>query len=522
MDRRRFISTLAALGIAPTRSRSAVRRMLALGASASDAGHEFFYKPYSAWPADFIPFYKDGKFHLFFLLDWRNAAAHGEGTPWYKVVTSDFVHFEEEGEMLPRGSINDQDLYVFTGSVIEASGKYHIFYTGHNPHFPALGKPQEAVMHAVSDDLSHWRKVPSDTFFAPADQFEQNDWRDPFVFWNEEVNEFWMLTAARLKAGLNRRRGCTVLSTSKDLQKWEVRRPFWEPNLYFTHECPDLFRIGDWWYLVFSEFSDLVRTRYRMSRSLSGPWIAPKEDYFDARAFYAAKTAFDGKRRFLFGWIPTRSGAEDYRRWDWGGNLAVHELHQENDGTLAVQMPTSVEQAWSKSTPVSFPTRIGNVSVDIAGLKISAPDSFACAVNLDSPKSWKLDFTLKFGAGTRGCGLMLHTASNIDDSYYVRFEPLRHQLVLDQWPRGKAAGDSIPSVEGEHVPDMARWVQCDPQIPFKVKVIVDGTIAIIYVNHKIAMSMRLYDLDNPGWGFFVTQGTAEITDIKMEVLNSEA
>ena len=78
--------------------------------------------------------------------------------------------------------------------------------------------------------------------------------------------------------------------------------------LYFTHECPDLFKMGDWWYLLFSEFTDLVRTRYRMSRSLSGPWIIPERDDFDGHAFYAAKTASDGNKRFIFGWNPTREG----------------------------------------------------------------------------------------------------------------------------------------------------------------------------------------------------------------------
>ena len=31
-----------------------------------------------------------------------------------------FIHFTEHGEMLPRGSRDAQDLYVFTGSAIEA------------------------------------------------------------------------------------------------------------------------------------------------------------------------------------------------------------------------------------------------------------------------------------------------------------------------------------------------------------------------------------------------------------------
>ena len=317
MQRRDFLQSLfasaVAAGAAPDLSEAAIsvragRPAVPLSDSPSGS-RDFFYRPADAWAADFIPYFENGVFHLFFLLDWRDRSRHGEGTPWYRVTTRDFVHFEEHGEMLARGSASDQDLFVFTGSAVRGLGKHHIFYTGHNPHLREAGKPEQGVMHAVSDDgMNTWKKLPGDTFYAPAAHFEANDWRDPFVFWNESAGEFWMLLAARLKAGPSRRRGCTALCSSKDLSQWTVREPFWSPGLYYTHECPDLFRMGDWWYLVFSEFSDLVRTRYRMSRSLKGPWLTPKNDYFDGRAFYAAKTASDGEAT-----VPVRLGSDPRR-----------------------------------------------------------------------------------------------------------------------------------------------------------------------------------------------------------------
>ena len=278
---------------------------------------DFFYRPENAWAGDFIPFYKNNRFHLFYLLSWRDIPGHGEGTPWYQVGTNDFIHFTEHGLMLARGTVEEQDLYVFTGSVVEGQGQYHIFYTGHNPHLAQRGLPMEAIMHAVSDDLLTWRKVPEDRLFAPRAMFEPDDWRDPFVFWDEEAREYRMLVAARLKTGPSHRRGCTALCTSKDLKHWEVREPLWAPGLYTVHECPDLFRMGDWWYLVFSEGSEQTATHYRMSRSLSGPWLAPVHDTFDCRSFYAAKTSSDGNRRYLFGWDATREGQKDDQRWRW-------------------------------------------------------------------------------------------------------------------------------------------------------------------------------------------------------------
>src|SRR6185437_13889435 len=166
MKRRQFIESLVASGLALgsqpllEASRLGQGSLLLAGArnpakpvASEDLSNEFFYRPQGAWSADYIPFYKSGVYYLFYLLDWRDRAAHGEGTPWYLVTTKDVVRFTDRGQMLAHGTKDDQDLYVFTGSVVEGEGKYHIFYTGHNPYFPAQGKPQQGIMHATSDDL---------------------------------------------------------------------------------------------------------------------------------------------------------------------------------------------------------------------------------------------------------------------------------------------------------------------------------------------------------------------------------
>ena len=113
-----------------------------------------FYQPPVGYAADFIPYYENGTYYLFYLQDYRDTEHYGEGTPWFLITTQDFVHFTEYGEVLPRGTAEEQDLYVFTGSVTRIGDRYHIYYTGHNPHFRAQGKPEQGVMHAVSDDLS--------------------------------------------------------------------------------------------------------------------------------------------------------------------------------------------------------------------------------------------------------------------------------------------------------------------------------------------------------------------------------
>ena len=477
---------------------------------------DFFFSPVGAVAADFIPFYEGGQFRLFYLQDFRNHAEKGEGTPWYRVDTEDFVHYRECGEMLARGSVEEQDLYVFTGCVLAANGIYHIFYTGHNPHLRRAGKPEQAVMHAVSDDLTHWTKVPEDTFFAPAEGYEPHDWRDPFVFWNEEKAEWQMLLAARTQTGPIRRRGCTALCASKDLKAWEVREPLWSPELYFTHECPDLFRMGAWWYLVYSEFSDRVLTRYKMAKSLDGPWLTPDDDQFDGRAFYAAKSAADTNgRRFLFGWNPTRIGEKDEGGWMWGGNLVVHELRQQPDGSLTSHIPETLKAAFGRTLPLVLSERLGTsdsgaITQNGATATIAAPGTFRAATTAEEmPRTCRITVTITPEIGTKGCGILLRGSDDFEQGYYIRLEPYRNRLVFDRWPR---PGDQPFALELE------RPLLMPPGKPIELTVFVDGTVCVVYADNgvaPVALNARLYDHKAGRSGIFVQEGAARFTNLSL-------
>lgn len=459
---------------------------------------DFFYKPKDGRVGDVIPFFSNGQFRIFHLY---KADGVRYDTTWHQVSTDDFVHFTELGEMLSAGGPEDQDHSVATGSVIEAGGRYHAFYTGFNSP-RKTGKPEQGVLHAVSDDLVKWQKIPADTFYAPEAIYERDDWRDPFVFWNQEAQEYWMLVAARLRTGPKRRRGCTALCTSKDLTKWEVKKPFWSPGLYYTHECPDLFRMGDWWYLIFSEFSQSSQTRYRMSRNITGPWMAPEIDTFDTRVLYAAKTASNGKTRFLFGWNPLRAGGKDDGEWEWGGNLVVHQLAQRPNGELYVTMPATIDRAFDRPMSLDIRSALGRCEIGKDSVKINNLGSFGVATLASMPARCKVTAAIDFAAGCQSFGLMLKLLDDLDTCYYVRFEPANNRIVFDRWPR---PGD-VPYMTG-----LERPLKLSPDEPIEVQIIVDGTIAEVYAGGKIAMSTRIYSPNQGQLGVFVQEGSATFT-----------
>lgn len=508
MERRKFIQ---AFGISPfLRTIDFERLENSIPQKNHPTAPDFFYKPTNGWAADFIPLYANGRFQLFYLLDFRNSEKHGEGTPWYRISTNDFVTYEEHGEAISRGTKDEQDLYIFTGSALEADGKFHIFYTGHNHHLAGKGKPQQAVMHAVSDDLKTWKKIPEHTFFAPVDKYEMHDWRDPFVYYNAQTKEYNMLLAARFTKGVSRRRGLTALCTSKDLIKWKVEQPFYAPGLYFTHECPDLFKMGDWWYLIFSEFTDKVKTRYVMSKSMSGPWIIPEVDDFDGHAFYAAKTAADANKRYLFGWNPTRSDNKDDGGWQWGGNLVVHELHQDKRGNLLVRAPQSVKDAFSKKIDTTWTTVTGNVNPKQKRIELKALGSFAATLGQEVPTICRITLKCTFQRNAKEFGVLFYATDDLEKSYYIRFEPNSKRVVFDRWPRIRA--------EVTHMAEFERPLNIANNELF-LDVFIEGTKGVLYVDDKVAMNFRCYDFTSGKWGVFATDAEVVFSDAAISTVS---
>ena len=306
---------------------------------------------------DFQAFWWNGRYHLYYI------RARG----WEHISTYDMVHFEEYPTAIAGGSEDDQDWQIFTGSIIEREGVFYAFYCGNNTRLIARGGCEEVQMRATSTDLITWTKDSAWRLPPPTEHYTSVAWRDPYVFWNDEYREYWMLITAQLKEGPAKSLvtecrtgvGCVTFFASSDLDHWQERRPLWTPGLYDTTECPDMFRIGGWWYLIFSQYHDVWVTRYRMARSAEGPWLAPADDCFDGRAFYAARTVSDGNRRFLIGWLSPKEGERDSGKYEWGGSLLVHELHQRPDGTLGAALPKEVELSFTEECALTPQPELG-------------------------------------------------------------------------------------------------------------------------------------------------------------------
>lgn len=461
-----------------------------------------------AWFGDPVPFYWDGTWHLFYVWDQGHLILPRVSHSWGHFISKDLVHWEEAPMAIEHG----EEASCGTGSVFEAGGKFHMYYLGR--YFSTNGVMSETLCHATSSDLIHWEKDPKNPFSRPdLSIYSVKDWRDGFPFWNEEKQEYWMLVTASLKDGPEPYRGCVALMTSKDLDTWEVKEPYWAPNLGRHLECPDLFEWNGWWYLIFSGgYGHAGGTLYRRSRSMYGPWESVPVDTFDSPSFYAAKTAAnENGRRMIFGWIGTRRDNVDSGGPQWGGHGLVREIVQEADGTLWVKMPEERRQQLGTPVPApEFGAQLGSWGGTAASPSVEFTYGMAYAT-APVPPNFMVSVKFRPEAGTRRFGLLLRTDDKLTGGYRASVELLSNTLRLTGFA-GEGKGWMMPVIR--HLPPA-------PVEEYTVTAVISGSILELFVNDRVALVQRVYNHRGAKLGLFVEEGGCSFSNVELRALPTE-
>ena len=317
-----------------------------------------FYKPYAGYVGDPMPFFdpQSKSFKVLYLLDFRPNPV-GTYHPIWGVETQDAASYTSINEILPCGGLNEQDAALGTGSVVydEDTKTYYLFYTGHR-HLPQAGEATEAVMYATSTDFKNWTKSKTFLLLGTEYGYSAQNFRDPFVLRMDD-GKWHMLVSTHANG-----KGVLAEFVSDDLQTWTHAGVFMTMMWDRFYECPDLFKMGDWWYLVYSEIhSTIRRVQYFKGKTIAelkactagdaGIWPDDHEGYLNSRAYYAGKTATDGTNRYIWGWCPTRDGKDNTATApapaepNWGGALVAHKVLQHADGTLSlVEVPAMTDK----------------------------------------------------------------------------------------------------------------------------------------------------------------------------------
>lgn len=413
----------------------------------------------------------------------------------------DLVHWQELPTALYPGEGDEPDASgVWTGSVIYGEGQYHAFYTG----YCLTAEFQQTICHATSDDGITWTKDIANPVITPMTElYEKLDWRDPYVFYNEEDENYWILISARRLDMPVTRRGCIVLYRSKNLKDWTYYGPIYSPGHTNCPECPEMYKMGGHWYLSYSRFSEFVNTIYRVSESPFGPWRKPKKDGIGGRRFYAAKSMQnDDGRRFYFGWAHDRAEQSDKGEWYWGGTFCIpHEVVPTENGELNVKLPCEYEHIFDKAVNWKYISVLGNAKdYGEKTITLNALESCSYGFLRHTEESYMLTCKIVPRETYDTFGILLKSDKEASGCLFLEFDKAMQRVSFLNLPMGVdpfwvQSCQAVPPAT-EPGPDGVRVCEKTMQIKdgkaIDVKIIVDHDMIEAFIDEQIAFTYRIY------------------------------
>ena len=375
-----------------------------------------FWRPRgdSVFVGDCMPFFHDGRYHLYYLWDRRHHKSKwGLGAhQWAHISTADFKNWQIHPMAV--SITEEEEGSICTGATFFHENVYYGFYSVRK----AIDTPTPRLQVITSKDGIHFdKKIPLRLLEAP---YADRSTRDPFVFQDPETGLFHMLVTTSLKdAPIAARNGCLAHLTSKDLLNWEQQPPFIVPGYPNEPECPEWFEWNGWYYLV---FSNNAQTRYRMARSPLGPWQRPIVDTLDCASVHVMKSApYHNNRRIGAGFV----GAGGY-----AGHVVFREYIQQPDGSLGT--------CWVKELIPHTKAPLKNTFKSIDGQAkieencVSFPsDAGLSAVELgQAPESFVMRMTVRPAAQAAFFGIRFLAAERMEGGVDLRFEPTRQKASL--------------------------------------------------------------------------------------------
>lgn len=232
------------------------------------------------WAWDFWLARDDVDYHIFYLQAPRSledqALRHWNVSVGHAVSQDlrDWVVLP--GALEPSSEKAWDDASTWTGSVIRHAGLWYMLYTGTSHAEDGL---VQRIGLATSPDLVCWDKHPANPLIEAdprwyetldLDVWHDQAWRDPYVFLHADRGDFHALITARVNEGPADGRGVIGHARSDDLVNWEVQPPLTEPGDFGQMEVPQLVKVQERYYLLFSS-QDFAHSAQRQARTGLAP-----------------------------------------------------------------------------------------------------------------------------------------------------------------------------------------------------------------------------------------------------------
>lgn len=487
-----------------------------------EQGYSTYYNPQLGTCGDPMPYWDtvNKEFRVLYLQDYgidQNGASYH---PMWAITTKDCANYTSLGELLHAGAPAEQDAGVGTGCCVydEANKMYYIYYTGHN----AGCEQTEAVMRATSKDGLHYTKDLLWMLKGADYGYDQEDFRDPQIFKGDD-NVWHMVISSKLRF---------AEFISNDLANWTSVGGFGMPWGRMS-ECPDIFKMGNWWYMIYSDQSVWGRcvkyikaqTWPDLRTAVENAWF-PNEDEgkLDNRGFFAGKTASDGTDRYIWGWSPQRYGANIFDKntsvYDnqeppmWGA-LVCHKLVQHGDGSLAFAPVPGIAAKYSKNVEVKVMNKTEGVNFNGNGGTLTG-DSHILFSRLAYQNH--ISFTVKTKGNDDKFGLSFVRSDNEEETWFsVNFnnphweDGKKHLRRMEFIHDGKLVPDGEKFINGA----LSNFVPRPADNTYNVDVFTDNSVVVVYYNEVLCYTTRIYGIQKNCWSINNYGGEITISDLKI-------
>ena len=179
-------------------------------------------------------FYKDGVWHLYY--QYNPYGSQWENMTWAHSTSTDLIHWKNHGEVIQPDALGT----IFSGSsVVDKENTAGFGKDAVVAFYTSAGAAQTQSIAYSTDNGETFKKYVNNPILTS----DVPDFRDPNVFWNEEVKQWNLILAAGQQMNIY---------SSKNLKDWKYESSFGEG--YGNHggvwECPDLLKMGDKWGLI--------------------------------------------------------------------------------------------------------------------------------------------------------------------------------------------------------------------------------------------------------------------------------
>ncbi len=453
------------------------------------------YRPQTGWLGDAHPVYKDGVWYLYYLdlpfnTENRDALL---GVRQGLATSRDLINWEEQTPTID----NARRAWWAIGNTFKDNMMYSMFNDVVTNSGYGLAKSSDMLTFSDFGVVYPYSYILGD------------EPRDPTLFYDETDDLYYFIYAVKNYASVyDNAQGVLYYSTTKDFITFTEPEIFYDPGNANVAECPEVFKMGKYYYLVMNWGTDRVGTaRYRISESLKGPWRKPEIDVLHATEFMAPNGAGTSSERVTFGWVPTYRNNEDNGRWQWGGDLALPvTLEQRKDGSLKTRLNINDELIRENQTYEFTKNNYDYVKGD--GWH-SFESGFAYKEGVPYGEIWLtgehkyFDFTadVTLGRDNTGVGVSFRTGNRGFNGYEIFIDPVTNQLLLRSHleRRINIVAQPIKIKKGETM---------------KLRIIVDGPIIEAYLNDEFALAGRVHiGATRNAIGLFSEYGGAQFKNI---------